>query len=99
LALADGFVPVVFFVALEVLIGLIRRAQAAPVATPQARQPTRQPAASERAKANAKARRLLTANPGMPLADVAEKSGVSERTASRIKSGLPVPLRVAGGDQ
>jgi hypothetical protein len=71
--------------------------QAAPVASPEPRQKARQLATSERAKANAKARRLLTANPGMPLADVADKSGVSERTASRIKSGLPVPLRVAGG--
>jgi hypothetical protein len=71
--------------------------QAAPAATPEPRQQARQPAASERAKANARARRLLTANPGMPLADVAAKSGASERTVSRIKSGLPVPLRAASG--
>lgn len=73
--------------------------QDTPAATPEPRQKTRQPAATDRAKANAKARRLLLANPGMPLADVAEKSGVSERTASRIKSGLPVPLRVATAGQ
>jgi hypothetical protein len=107
LALADGFVPVVFFVALEILIGLIRRAQATPVpaatprSVPAATPEPRQNPASERARANARARRLLTANPGMPLAQVAEKSGVSERTASRIKSGLPIPLRsrpVQGAD-
>lgn len=63
-----------------------------PAATPEVRQETRQNPASDRAKANAKARQLLIANPGIPLAVVAEKSGVSERTASRIKSGLPVPL-------
>jgi hypothetical protein len=34
LALADGCVPVVFFVALEVLIGLIRRAQSVPARVP-----------------------------------------------------------------
>jgi hypothetical protein len=106
LAAADSVVPVVFFFALEILIGLIRRAQITPRATPAATPRTapaiapgpRQPAASDRAKARAKAVRLLAASPGMPLADVARQSGVSQRTASRIKSALPVPLRVAGGD-
>jgi hypothetical protein len=38
LAVADGFVPVVFFVALEILIGLIRRGRVAvPVRVPVAR--------------------------------------------------------------
>ena len=34
LAVADGFVPVVFFTALEILIGLVRRAQVAPKPVP-----------------------------------------------------------------
>ena len=57
----------------------------------------RQPSASDRAKASAKARRLMIANPAMPLADVAARSGVSERTASRIKGTLPRQLHVAEG--
>ena len=69
-----------------------------PAATPEPRQTARQNPATDRAKANAKARQLLTANPGIPLAVVAARSGVSERTASRIKSSLPIPLRVAGGE-
>jgi len=68
-----------------------------PSATPEPRQTARQSGTPDRARARAKATRLLTANPAMPLAEVAEKSGVSERTASRIKSDLPVPLRVAEG--
>jgi Protein of unknown function (DUF2637) len=40
LAVADGFVPVVFFVALEILIGLIRRGRVAvPAAVPVKRKP------------------------------------------------------------
>jgi len=110
LALADSVVPVVFFFALEILIGLIRRAQiamprvtpqpapvAAPPAMPAPRQQPRQAGNGDRAKARARARQLLIANPGMPLADVAGQSGASTRTVSRIKSELPV-LRVAGHD-
>jgi Protein of unknown function (DUF2637) len=67
----------------------------APEPGQKARQHPRQGSATGRARANAKAARLLTANPGMPLAEVAAKSGVSERTASRIKSGLPTPLHLA----
>ena len=61
------------------------------------RQGKRQPSASDRAKANAKAQRLMIANPAMSLADVAARSGVSERTASRIKGTLPRQLHVAEG--
>ena len=69
----------------------------APESGQDARQGKRQPSASDRAKANAKARRLMIANPAMPLAEVAARSGVSERTASRIKGGLPRQLHVAEG--
>jgi hypothetical protein len=44
LAVADGFVPVVFFVALEILIGLIRRGRApVPEPVPASRRPARAP--------------------------------------------------------
>lgn len=59
-----------------------------PSSTPPVRQTARQRDASERAKANARAKRILTRDPATPLADVVAKSGVSERTASRIKSQL-----------
>jgi Protein of unknown function (DUF2637) len=72
-----------------------------PATAPEGRQPERQgkrqPSASDRAKANAKAQRLIVANPAMSLADVAARSGVSERTASRIKGSLPRQLHVAEG--
>jgi hypothetical protein len=61
------------------------------------RQGKRQPSATDRAKANAKARQLMIASPAMSLADVAARSGVSERTASRIKGTLPRQLHVAEG--
>jgi len=66
-----------------------------PAGAPESRQPPRQAkrqsSASDRAKANAKAQRLMLANPAMPLAEVAAKSGISERTASRIKSNMGRP--------
>ena len=72
-----------------------------PEATPEPGQPDRQskrqPSATDRAKANAKARRLMITNPALSLADVAARSGVSERTASRIKGELPRQLHVAEG--
>jgi hypothetical protein len=75
--------------------------QDAPAETPgdrqTERQGKRQPSASDRARANAKAKRLMVANPAMSLADVAARSGVSERTASRIKGDLPRQLHVAEG--
>jgi hypothetical protein len=55
----------------------------------------RQMTAADRAKARAKAVRLLAANPAMPLADVVAKTGLSERTVSRIKSDMPTPIRAA----
>lgn len=61
-----------------------------------ARQKARQKGATTTRQKRAKATRLLTASPTMPLAEVAAKSGVSERTAQRIKSGLPRQLHVAG---
>lgn len=67
----------------------------APAATPAPRQRRRQAGTTDLARARAKAKRLLTANPGIPLADVAARTGLSERTVSRIKGELPTPLRVA----
>lgn len=77
-----------------------RRSIEATAATPSGRQDGRQnprrkaatPAASKRARATA----ILTANPATPLAEVVRRSGVSERTAQRIKADLPTRLRVAG---
>jgi len=60
----------------------------APAGAPAIRRTGRQRDASERARASAAARRILTRNPATPLAEVVAKSGVSERTASRIKSQL-----------
>jgi hypothetical protein len=69
---------------------------ATPEDAPQPRQNSRQPArqggASENARKRAKAKRLLSATPVPTLADVADKTGLSERTVSRIKSGLPASL-------
>jgi hypothetical protein len=73
----------------------------APQDVPPARQlprhRARQNGQSDRARANAKAARLLTANPAMAIDDVARQAGVSPRTVSRIKSGLPRQLHVAEG--
>lgn len=70
----------------------IETAKAKTSASQTARQPAGQKPASDRAKARAKATAILTANPATPLAEVSKKSGVSERTAQRIKSGLPTRL-------
>ena len=73
--------------------------KAAPDDTPKPaarpRQTSRQKRATSAAKSRAKAVAILTATPDRPLADVAKESGVSERTASRIKSELPRRLHVA----
>jgi hypothetical protein len=66
-----------------------------PVAKP--RQNARQKRASSAAAKRAKAVAILTASPAKPLAEVARESGASERTVSRVKKDLPVPLHVAGG--
>jgi hypothetical protein len=50
---------------------------------------------AERARKAAEARRLMAADPALTLGQVAAKSGVSERTASRIRSESQPPLRVA----
>ena len=71
-----------------------------PAATPRTRQRGRPkaatPDASDLAAKRAKAKRLLSATPPPTLADVKAKTGLSERTLSRIKSGLPRRLHVAG---
>jgi hypothetical protein len=54
----------------------------------------RKPVSATVAK-RAKVQRILTASPGMSLADVAVKAGVSESTVTRIKREMPVPLRPA----
>lgn len=78
----------------------IEKTNEVPVTRQKASQPARQKSATspatKRARARAKATAILTDNPATPLADVAARSGVSERTAQRIKSGLPTRLRVAG---
>jgi hypothetical protein len=70
----------------------IETAKAQPNDSQKTRQPAGHKPATDRAKARAKATAILTANPATPLADVARRSGVSERTAQRIKSGLPTRL-------
>lgn len=70
-----------------------------PAATLPSRQRGRQkaatPDATEAARRRAKAARLLSATPAPALADVKAKTGLSERTLSRIKSELPRRLHVA----
>ena len=66
---------------------------AAPVRAPSARQKD----AADRATKRAKAERLLRANPAMSRADVVARSGVSARTADRIRAELPRQLHVAEG--
>ena len=61
----------------------------APKARQGTRQASRQPDATERARAHARARRLLAATPPPKLADVAMKTGLSERTLSRIRNERP----------
>jgi hypothetical protein len=70
-------------------------APAPPDTTPprqEPRQPARQGGATEVARKRAKAKRLLSATPAPTLADVADKTGLSERTVSRIKSSMPASL-------
>lgn len=68
----------------------------APVAAPVKRASrTRQKAPSDRAAKRAKAERLLRANPAMSRAELVEKTGVSERTADRIRAQMPRHLHVA----
>lgn len=64
--------------------------EVAPETSPSA---PRQPARRKPASAHAKARRLLSANPQPTIGEVAKKTGLSERTISRIKSDMPTPLR------
>ncbi len=61
--------------------------------SPASRQPSRQGAATddaaELARKRARAKRLLSAKNPPTLAEVAERTGLSERTVSRIRSELP----------
>lgn len=68
-------------------------ASSAPSRATGARQKPTSPQASKRAKAE----KLLRANPGMSRAEVVRLSGVSERTADRIRADLPRRLHVAEG--
>ena len=69
------------------------RRAAPPPDTPAERQPARQPArrrdATERATAHARARRLMASRPDLTLAQVAARTGLSERTLSRIRNEPP----------
>jgi hypothetical protein len=56
---------------------------------------TRQGAAPNASQKRARAEQLLRDNPRMSRAELVEKSGVSERTADRIRSQQPTQLRVA----
>jgi hypothetical protein len=69
----------------------------APKRAPVRRMPARQKPLSDRAAKRAKAEALLRANPAMSRADVVAASGVSERTADRIRAELPRHLHVAKG--
>lgn len=79
----------------------IERASDAPPATPPApRQAARQPrqkAGADRAAKHAEARRLRAAHPGMTLREIGEKTGLSERTVSRVTGARPVAVRARTG--
>jgi hypothetical protein len=49
-------------------------------------------AVSATAAKRARVQRILTANPKMPIDEVARKAGVSESTVTRVKREMPVPL-------
>ena len=66
-----------------------------PESAPSKRATARQKPVSDRAAKRAKALRLLRANPAMSRAELVEKTGVSERTADRIRADMPRQLRVA----
>jgi len=78
--------------------------EASPEQTPKARQKPRQTSRQnarqkprqETAAAREKAKRLMTDDWTMPLADVAAQTGLSERTVSRVRSQMPRPLRSTG---
>jgi hypothetical protein len=66
---------------------------------PAGRSPRRQATASERDKARARAARLVAADPAIAAADLADKCGVSKRTAERWKremNGAERPLAAVG---
>lgn len=65
---------------------------ATPDRVPSSRQPARQKGATDNARKHARARRLLSASPVPTVAAVAAKTGLSERTVSRIKSDMPRSL-------
>jgi Protein of unknown function (DUF2637) len=67
----------------------------APSDAPAKPRAARQNAVSANAAKRAKAERLLRANPALSRAEVVKRSGVSERTADRIRAQLPRQLHVA----
>ena len=69
----------------------------APSPRQEVRQPARQGDASDIAAKRAKAGRLLAATPPPTIAEVADKTGLSRRTVSRIKATMPRHLHVAEG--
>lgn len=76
---------------------VIESVSGAPSKTPERTKVARQKPPSDRASKRAKAEKLLRANPAMSRADVVRLSGVSERTADRIRAELPRQLHVAEG--
>jgi Protein of unknown function (DUF2637) len=67
----------------------------APASAPVKRASTRQKPPSARAVKRANAERLLRANPAMSRAELVERTGVSPRTADRIRAEMPRHLHVA----
>lgn len=59
------------------------------------RQPASRKTVSAAVRTRQKVTRILTANPGMPVKEVAAKARVSESTVARIKKEMPVPIRAA----
>jgi hypothetical protein len=72
----------------------IEHATGAPATAPKV---ARQPRQGDRAKKHAEARRLRAAHPEMTLRQIGDKTGLSERTVSRVTGARPVSLRAAGG--
>lgn len=64
-----------------------------PLAAPGSRRKARQSNAGDRAKQHAEARRLRADHPEMTLAQIGEKTGLSERTVSRVTGARPSPVQ------
>jgi hypothetical protein len=73
------------------------RSASAPNRAPKPAATARQKDSSSPSAKRAKAEELLRANPSMSRAEVVEQTGVSPRTADRIRDKIPRRLHVAGG--